>query len=110
MKDDEARPPESASGVTRRDFLKISGIGAAMPLLVGPTVIEAAGEEVAVHGPGKVEQSGFAATTAADKSREGAGRQRERYLVQHGNRLPFILVGLGDLPKFQAGSQHAISF
>ena len=54
MKDDDARKPEPASGVTRRDFMKISGIGVAVPLLVGPTVIEAAGEEVAVHGPGKV--------------------------------------------------------
>ena len=54
MKDDDARKPEPASGVTRRDFMKISGIGVAVPLLVGPTVIEVAGEEVAVHGPGKV--------------------------------------------------------
>jgi len=54
MKDDDARPPEPASGVTRRDFMKLSGIGVAVPLLVGPTVVEAAGEEVAVHGPGKV--------------------------------------------------------
>jgi xanthine dehydrogenase YagT iron-sulfur-binding subunit len=54
MKDDDPRKPEPASGVTRRDFMKISGIGVAVPLLVGPTVIEVAGEEVAVHGPGKV--------------------------------------------------------
>jgi xanthine dehydrogenase YagT iron-sulfur-binding subunit len=54
MKDDDARKPDPASGVTRRDFMKISGIGVAVPLLVGPTVVEAAGEEVEVHGPGKV--------------------------------------------------------
>jgi xanthine dehydrogenase YagT iron-sulfur-binding subunit len=54
MKDDDARKPELASAVTRRDFIKISGIGVAVPLLVGPTIVEAAGEEVAVHGPGKV--------------------------------------------------------
>jgi len=54
MKDDDARKPEPASGVTRRDFMKISGIGVAVPLLVGPTVAKAAGEDVAVHGPGKV--------------------------------------------------------
>ncbi len=54
MKEDDARKSEPASGVTRRDFMKISGIGVAVPLLVGPTVIEIAGEEVAVHGPGKV--------------------------------------------------------
>ncbi len=54
MKDDDARQPEPAPGVTRRDFMKISGIGVAVPLLVGPTMVEAAGEEVAVHGPGRV--------------------------------------------------------
>ncbi len=37
MKDDDARKPEQTSGVTRRDFMKISGIGVAVPLLVGPT-------------------------------------------------------------------------
>jgi len=54
MKDEDARKPEPASGVTRRDFMKISGIGVAVPLLVSPTVVVAAGEEVPVHGPGKV--------------------------------------------------------
>jgi xanthine dehydrogenase YagT iron-sulfur-binding subunit len=53
MKDEDARKPEPA-GVTRRDFMKISGIGVAVPLLVGPTVVKAAGEEVVVHGPGEV--------------------------------------------------------
>ncbi len=54
MKDDNAGKPEPNSGVTRRDFMKISGIAAAAPLLVRPTVVRAAGEEVAVLGPGKV--------------------------------------------------------
>jgi xanthine dehydrogenase YagT iron-sulfur-binding subunit len=54
MKDDDRRNPEQYSGVTRRDFMKISGIGVAVPLLVGPTVVKAAGEDVTVHGPGKV--------------------------------------------------------
>jgi len=54
MKDDDARKPERTSGVTRRDFMKISGIGAAVPMLVGSKVVEAAGEDIAVHGPGKV--------------------------------------------------------
>ena len=54
MKDDDARKPDPASGVTRRDFMKISGIGVAVPLLVGPTVVKAAGGDIAVHGPGKV--------------------------------------------------------
>jgi len=54
MKDDDASKREQSSRVTRRDFMKISGIGVAVPLLVGPTVVKAADEDVAVHGPGKV--------------------------------------------------------
>ena len=54
MKDDDARKRETASGVSRRDFMKISAVTAAVPLVLGPKVVEAAGEEVAVHGPGKV--------------------------------------------------------
>ncbi len=54
MKDDDARKPETASGVSRRDFMKISAVTAAVPLVLGPRVVEAAGEDVAVHGPGKV--------------------------------------------------------
>jgi xanthine dehydrogenase YagT iron-sulfur-binding subunit len=54
MKDDDARKPETNSGVSRRDFMKISAVTAAVPLVLGPKVVEAAGEEVAVHGPGKV--------------------------------------------------------
>jgi len=42
------------SGVSRRDFLKISGISAAVPLLASSTIVLAAGKEVPVHGPGKV--------------------------------------------------------
>jgi xanthine dehydrogenase YagT iron-sulfur-binding subunit len=54
MKDDDARKPETTSGVSRRDFMKISAVTAAVPLVLGPKVVEAAGEDVAVHGPGKV--------------------------------------------------------
>ena len=54
MKDDDARKPEATLGVSRRDFMKISAATAAVPLVLGPKVVEAAGEEVAVHGPGKV--------------------------------------------------------
>jgi xanthine dehydrogenase YagT iron-sulfur-binding subunit len=54
MKDDGARKPETASGVSRRDFMKLSAVTAAAPLVLGPKVVEAAGEDVAVHGPGKV--------------------------------------------------------
>jgi len=42
------------SGVSRRDFLKISGISVAVPLVTRPKMIMASGEEVPVHGPGKV--------------------------------------------------------
>ncbi len=42
------------SGVSRRDFLKISSISVAVPLLAGPKTVMAAGQEVPVHGPGKV--------------------------------------------------------
>lgn len=42
------------SGVSRRDFLKISGISVAVPLVAGPKTVMAAGQEVPVHGPGKV--------------------------------------------------------
>jgi xanthine dehydrogenase YagT iron-sulfur-binding subunit len=54
MNDDDTRKPETGSGVSRRDFMKISAVTAAVPLVLGPKVVEAAGEEVAVHGPGKV--------------------------------------------------------
>jgi xanthine dehydrogenase YagT iron-sulfur-binding subunit len=53
MKDDPTHKPDTTSGVSRRDFMKISGVGVALPLVLGPTVVNAAGEEVAVYGPGK---------------------------------------------------------
>jgi xanthine dehydrogenase YagT iron-sulfur-binding subunit len=54
MNNDDAHKPESNPGVSRRDFMKISAVTAAVPLVMGTNVVEAAGEEVAVHGPGKV--------------------------------------------------------
>jgi len=60
MRDDKSvqidpnEPVEDRSGVSRRDFLKISTIAAAVPVVAGPRVVMAAGQEVAVHGPGKV--------------------------------------------------------
>jgi xanthine dehydrogenase YagT iron-sulfur-binding subunit len=59
MREDDKNPKSTkddseSSGVSRRDFLKISSISAAAPLIVGPRIVMAAGEEVAVHGPGKV--------------------------------------------------------
>jgi len=57
MRDDDPNLKEKLDerpGVSRRDFLKISGISVAVPMVAGPKVILAAGEEVPVHGPGKV--------------------------------------------------------
>jgi xanthine dehydrogenase YagT iron-sulfur-binding subunit len=60
MHDDESvlktpeKPMEERSGVSRRDFLKISTIAAAVPVVSGPKMVLAAGEQVPVHGPGKV--------------------------------------------------------
>jgi xanthine dehydrogenase YagT iron-sulfur-binding subunit len=51
---DPNEPIEDRSGVSRRDFLKISTIAAAVPVVAGPRVVMAAGQEVPVHGPGKV--------------------------------------------------------
>jgi len=42
------------SGLSRREFLKISALTTSAPLVLGPTVLEVAGEEVKVFGPGKV--------------------------------------------------------
>jgi xanthine dehydrogenase YagT iron-sulfur-binding subunit len=53
MKDDQTPRGGDKSGLTRRDFMKISGISAAVPLVLGPRVVHAAGESVVVHGPGK---------------------------------------------------------
>ncbi len=40
--------------LSRRDFLKVSGITLTVPLVVGPRVLRVAGAEVKVFGPGKV--------------------------------------------------------
>ena len=45
---------EESSGVSRRDFLKISTIAAAVPAVAAPPTVLAAGEEVPMLGPGKV--------------------------------------------------------
>lgn len=65
MRDDDPRKSESGktpqekhnldhSGVSRRDFLKISSISVAVPIVARPKMLMAAGQEVPVHGPGKV--------------------------------------------------------
>jgi len=52
--DDPKKNLADHSGVSRRDFLKISTISAAVPLVAGPQTVLAAGEQVPVYGPGKV--------------------------------------------------------
>ena len=42
------------SGISRREFLKISALTTSAPLILGPTVLQVAGEDVQVYGPGKV--------------------------------------------------------
>jgi xanthine dehydrogenase YagT iron-sulfur-binding subunit len=51
---DDSKKLEDHAGVSRRDFLKISTITAAVPLVAGPQTVLAAGEQVPVYGPGKV--------------------------------------------------------
>lgn len=59
MRDPDSIPPdpkerlEDQGGVSRRDFLKISTIAAAVPVVAGPEVVMAAGQQVRVYGPGK---------------------------------------------------------
>jgi xanthine dehydrogenase YagT iron-sulfur-binding subunit len=47
-----SKKDDKSSSFSRREFLKISGLAASVPLVAGPTVLEIHGEEVAVHGPG----------------------------------------------------------
>jgi xanthine dehydrogenase YagT iron-sulfur-binding subunit len=49
MRDDEKK-----AGISRRDFLKVSGISLSVPLVVGQRAITIAGAEVKLYGPGKV--------------------------------------------------------
>jgi xanthine dehydrogenase YagT iron-sulfur-binding subunit len=51
---DEPKEKVDTSGVSRRDFLKISTISAAAVPILGTKVVQAAGEPVKIYGPGKV--------------------------------------------------------
>src|ERR1051325_8997638 len=53
MSDDE-KVKDKSSGVSRRTFLKASGISMSVPLVMGHRVIKVAGAEVKLYGPGKV--------------------------------------------------------
>jgi xanthine dehydrogenase YagT iron-sulfur-binding subunit len=52
-KPNKPKKSQSSSGVSRRDFLKISGVTAAVPLMAQASALAAAEAEVAVQGPGK---------------------------------------------------------
>ena len=54
IEDPEVKGDQESSGVSRRDFLKISSISAAAVPLVGTKLVNAAGSPVKVYGPGKV--------------------------------------------------------
>jgi xanthine dehydrogenase YagT iron-sulfur-binding subunit len=47
-------PASTSSGVSRRDFLKISGVSAVVPLVTQVGALALADGEPAIHGPGKV--------------------------------------------------------
>jgi xanthine dehydrogenase YagT iron-sulfur-binding subunit len=52
MRDDE-KVDEKDSGLSRRNFLKVSGISLSVPLVIGARVVKVAGAEVKVYGPNK---------------------------------------------------------
>jgi xanthine dehydrogenase YagT iron-sulfur-binding subunit len=53
MRDDDDKVGEK-EGISRRNFLKVSGISLTVPLVLGPRVVRAGGADVKVFGPGKV--------------------------------------------------------
>jgi xanthine dehydrogenase YagT iron-sulfur-binding subunit len=54
LKDEPEEKVDESSGVSRRDFLKISTISAVAVPILGTKVVQAAGQPVKVFGPGKV--------------------------------------------------------
>jgi xanthine dehydrogenase YagT iron-sulfur-binding subunit len=54
LKDQPKQQADDNSGVSRRDFLRISTISAAAVPILGTKVVQAAGVPVKVYGPGKV--------------------------------------------------------
>lgn len=52
--DNRKEETDGSSGVSRREFLKISSISAAAVPMLGTKFVEAAGDPVRVYGPGKV--------------------------------------------------------
>jgi xanthine dehydrogenase YagT iron-sulfur-binding subunit len=54
MPNDDEKNKEQGSGFSRRDFLKASSITLSVPLVMNPGVVQAAGPEIKIQGPGKV--------------------------------------------------------
>jgi xanthine dehydrogenase YagT iron-sulfur-binding subunit len=57
VRDNEVQGRDFTSGVSgrefsRRDFLKIGGMAAAVPVVTRPKFVQAAGADVPIHGPG----------------------------------------------------------
>jgi xanthine dehydrogenase YagT iron-sulfur-binding subunit len=51
-KNDEPPPKQTGgAGVNRRDFLKIGGLAAAVPVVTGPRMLQVGGAQVPVYGP-----------------------------------------------------------
>lgn len=54
MRDDDERVKEKNPELSRRHFLKVTGISLSVPLVMGHRVVKVAGADVKVFGPGKV--------------------------------------------------------
>jgi len=54
MSSSDDRPDTPNSGVSRRNFLKGTGLVLSVPLVAGVRVVDVAGAEVKVYGPGKI--------------------------------------------------------
>jgi xanthine dehydrogenase YagT iron-sulfur-binding subunit len=57
MSDEKTKPEKKDSGVSRRNFLKASGISLGVPLVVGHRVIKVNGQDVKLYGPAKTSVS-----------------------------------------------------
>ena len=55
MSDEKKKPDSLDAGLSRRTFLKASGISLGVPLVVGTRVINVAGQEVKIFGPTKTQ-------------------------------------------------------
>lgn len=54
MKHEDQQSHQSGASLSRRDFLKVSGLSLSVPLVIGHRTITVAGSEVTLYGPGKV--------------------------------------------------------